>query len=351
MNLWRWFGSLLVLASLAGLVGLPALAQDKDKKEDKKKEDKKEEKAQEKAKNGGGDTLEWKAFNKGAKPFFQELTTETEQKMKVMGQEVTQKQKQTFYLQYTPEEPTKEGHYVVTQEIIGVKMNIDIGGVTIAFDSEDTKQGNNPMTDFFKKLIEAKLKLTINPKTMEVTKIEGHDELVKKLGQTNPQMEPLLKSILSEAALKQMAEPTWGALPPAGVAKGKTWPKSSNLNLGPIGTYKTDYTFTYEGQEKDLDKIKIDAKLTYSAPTDKGGLPFTIKSAELTSKEGTGYAYFDRKKGRFESSTMKMKLEGTLKIEVGGMETDVTLTQDQTATVKSSDDRPVKGAAAPAPAK
>jgi hypothetical protein len=341
MNLRRWFGSLVLLAGAAALIALPVLGQDKDGKKNGKDD---------KGDKGGGNKLEWKAFNKGT-VFYQELTTETEQKMKVMGQEVTQKQKQTFFLKYSGEDPTKEGNLVVTQEIIGVVMNIDIGGVTISYDSREEKQPNNPMTDFFKKLLEAKLKLTIDPKTMEVTSIEGHEDLVKKLGQTNPQMEPLLKSILSKEALKQMAEPTWAALPPKSVNKGDDWKKTSTLKLGPIGEYKTDYTYTYEGQEKGLDKIKIDAKLTYSAPTDKGGLPFTIKSAELTSKEGTGYAYFDRKKGRFESSTMKMKLEGTLKIEVGGMETDVTLTQDQTATVKSSDDRPVKGAAAPAPAK
>jgi hypothetical protein len=332
MNVRRWFGAMALLAGAACLLTLPAVGQDKDKDKDKGKDSK--------------DKLEWKAFDKG-KIFYQELTTDTEQKMKVMGQEVTQKQKQTFYLKYTGED-AKDGNLVVTQEIIGVVMNIDIGGVTISFDSRDEKQPNNPMTDFFKKLLEAKLKLTINPKKMEVVNIEGHDELVKKLGATNPQMEPLLKSILSKDALKQMAEPTWAALP---MTDDKTWNRSSTLSLGPIGTYKTDYTYTREGQEKNLDKIKVEAKLTYSAPTDKGGLPFVIKSAELTSKEGTGVAYFDRAKGRFDSSSMKMKLEGNLKIEVGGMETEVQLTQDQTATVKSHDDNPIKKGAAPAPEK
>jgi hypothetical protein len=325
MNVRRWFGAIVLLAGAAGLVTLPALAQDK------------------------GEKLEWKAFNKGV-VHYQELTTDTEQKMKVMGQEVTQKQKQTFFLKYTGED-AKDGNLVVTQEIVGVVMNIDIGGVTINFDSREEKQPNNPMTDFFKKLLESKLKLTINPKDMTVVSIEGHEELVKKLGATNPQMEPLLKSILSKDALKQMAEPTWAALPTKEVKKGDTWKRESTLNLGPIGTYKTEYTYTYDGQEKNLDKIKIDAKLTYTAPADKGGLPFVIKSAELSSKEGTGTAYFDRAKGRFDSSNMKMKLEGNLKIEVGGMETEVQLTQDQTATVKSSDDNPIKKGAAAAPEK
>jgi len=97
-----------------------------------------------------------------------------------------------------------------------------------------------------------------------------------------------------------------------------------------------------EGPDKGGEKIKVDATLTYTAPKDKGGLPFQIKEATLKSKEGTGYAIFDKAKGRFDSSTMKMKLEGVLKIEVGGMETTVELTQDQTATVKTLDQDPTK---------
>ncbi len=321
MNLGRWLGSFVVFAGAALLVSLPALAQE-------------------------GEKWEWKAFKKDQK-WYQELKTETAQVMKVMGQEVKQNQEQTFLIEWTGLDPTKDGLLVAQQKIKGVKMKIDIGGVNIAYDSTDEKQPNNPMTDFFKKLQDADLKLTIDPKDMSVKNIEGQDELVKKLGQTNPQMEPLLKSILSKEALIQMAEPTWGAFPTTAQKKGGTWKKSSKLDLGPIGTYNSDYTYTYEGPDKGGEKIKIDATLTYAQPKNNAGLPFTIKEASLKSKEGSGSAIFDSKKGRFETSTMKMKIEGTLKIEVGGMETVVDLSQDQTATSKSFDQDPWKGGAAP----
>ena len=315
MKLGRWFGALILLASLALLASLPALAQDEAK-------------------------WEWKAFAP-KNTFWQELKTETTQTMKVMGQEVKQTQEQTFIIEWTGLD-AKGGDLVVGQKIKGVKMKIDIGGVNITYDSMDEKQVNNPMTDFFKKLLEADLKITIDPKDMKVKDITGHDELIKKLGVTNPQMEPLLKSILSKDALIQMAEPTWGAFPTTAVKKGVPWKKTSKLDLGPIGTYETTYTYTYEGPDKGGEKVKIDAALTYTAPTEKAGLPFQIKKASLTSKEATGSALFDKAKGRFESSTMKMKLEGTLMIEVGGMETEVILTQDQSATVRTLDADPTK---------
>src|SRR5262249_26989432 len=136
--------------------------------------------------------LEWKAFDPKT-VFYQELVTNTTQDMKVMGQEISQKQSQTFYLKWTADEK-KDGNYVVTQEIVGLKMNINIGGNTIAYDSTEEKQPQNPMSEFFKALLGLKLKLTITPK-MEVKDIEGQEEFVKKLGGTNPQMEPLLKNI------------------------------------------------------------------------------------------------------------------------------------------------------------
>lgn len=317
MNMWRWFGSLVMMAGLFALVAnLPVHAQDKE------------------------ETWEWKAFSKKDNKFYQTLTTETEQKMKVMGQEVKQVQKQTFYIEWTAQEP-KGDDYNVTQKIIGVKMDINIGGNTIAYDSTDANAPANPMTDFFKALTQAELKLTINKKTMEVTKIEGASELIDKLGGTNAQLQPLLKSILSDAALKQMAEPTWGAFPTKAVKKGSTWNKNFNLDLGGIGTYDTKYTYTIDSDDKTSAKVGVKADLTYKAPTDKKGLPFAIKSAKLESKEGTGSATFDKEKGRIQESNMKMKLEGDLQIEISGMTTDVHLEQSQSSTVTTSDNSPI----------
>jgi len=361
MTVWRWLGSIVFVAGMLVLVGtnLSVVAQDKDKKvevkkdetpkkddgkkgEPKKEEVKKEEKKDAPKTDDGKITLVWKMFEPKTVT-YQELTTKTNQDMEVMGQKISQKQNQTFYLKWTAEDKTKEGNFVVTQEIIGLNMNIEIGGNKIEFDSEK-KQPANPMSDFFQALLGLKLKLTISPK-MEVVNIEGQEDFVKKLGGTNPQMEPLLKSILSKEALQQMAEPTWGALPTKPVAKGDSWgnkDKPSKLNLGPIGTYTTIFTYTYEGidEKTKLDKISIKSELTYSKPEQKNGLPFTIEEATLSSKDGKGFALFDRAKGRFAETSMTMDLVGDLTIDVGGMKTKVALIQHQDAQSKTMDDQP-----------
>ncbi len=310
--------SCLAVMFFVGLV-LPALAQDKDKPAE----------------------LKWK-FEKG-KTFYQELKTETDQKMKVMGMDVNQKQTQTFYFSWTPVEQ-KDKDWIIKQKIEGVKMDIEIGGNKISYDSTAANTGNNPLSEFFKALVGSEFTLTVGP-DMRVSKVEGRKEFLDKLVAANQQMKPLLDQILSEDALKQMADPSFAVVPNKEVKPKDTWDYKTKLNLGPIGSYDTTYTYTYVGKEKELDKIGITAKLTYSAPSQEGpagGLPFKIQKANLESKNATGTAFFDPKLGRVDNSEMNLTLEGTLSIEIGGMTTTVDLKQTQKTTVKTTSDNPIK---------
>src|SRR5262245_25715205 len=73
----------------------------------------------------GGTKLEWKF--EANKPFYQTMTTTTDQTMKVMGSDIKQKQEQTFYFSWTPIK--KDGdNWEIKQKIEGVKMRIEIGG-------------------------------------------------------------------------------------------------------------------------------------------------------------------------------------------------------------------------------
>lgn len=378
MNLWRWFGVFIFVAGLICFTSaskLPVYAGEKKdqkvddtkkeepkkddtkkeeaKKEEPKKDDpkkdepkkddtKKEETKKEEAKSASGDTFVWKAFDPKSKGFFQKIETTTKQTIKVSEQQVPQEQKQTFIIQWTPKE-MKDGNYVVAQKIVGVDMSINIGGNNISFNSRSTTKPKNPMTDFFDKLINQELTYVIDSKTWEVKEIQGRKEFVSALTNAHPQMRQLLENIMSEDALKKMAEPTWFALPSGPVEKDATWKKESTLDLGPIGTYKTTFDFTYAGK----DKINIATKLDYTAPgsNKQGGLPFTIEKANLTSKGGSGEAVFDREKGRFASSKTSMKLAGDLTINVGNMSTVVNLDQDQESVVTSMDENPWRDAA------
>lgn len=287
-----------------------------------------------------GVTLKWK-FEKD-KSFFQKMTTDTNQTMKIANADFKQTQKQTFIFQWTPTK-VEEKAVVLTQKIVGVQMDIDIGGQKITFDSSKEKQANNNLNDFFNALKDSEFTITLDPTTMKVTKVEGRQAFIDKLAKTNPQMKPLLDQILSEQSLTEMAEPAFAAVPGKEVKKGDTWSRESKLDMGPIGKFQNSYKYTYEGPAEKLEKIKIDSTLVYKEPTEQGGvggLPFKIKSATLKSNSAAGTVLFDPAVGRVSKSDMSVDLKGELQIEIGGQTTLVDLTQTQKSTIETSDTQP-----------
>jgi hypothetical protein len=292
--------------------------------------------------------LKWK-FEKGKK-FYQEMTTQTAQEMNVMGQKINQTQKQTFVFSWEPLEfNEKDKTWKIKQKIEQMKMDIQIGGAPITYDSTKEAAGaNNPLSDFFKALINSEFILEIDAEG-KVKDIKGRDDFIKKLSNTNQTMEPLLKGILTDEALKQMADPAFGMLPDKPKKKGETWDKTSKLNLGPLGSYENTYKYTLEGVDKDVATIKVDATVKYIPPAAGAGgsLPFRIQSADLKSEKTEGKIEFDVKAGRLASSKISQKLKGKLNIDISGMTSDVTLDQDQTTTVKTMNELPKE---APAPA-
>ncbi len=289
-----------------------------------------------------GTKLAWK-FEKD-KTFYQTMTTETKQTMKVMGSDIKQNQTQTFYFSWTPVKQDGD-NWDIEQKIEGVKMHIEIGGQPIDYDSTKEQPTSTALSEFFKQLVGSKFTLTVN-KDGKVTAIKGRDDFLKKLTGANQQMEALLKQILSEEALKEMADPTFAAIPNKEVKKDEKWEKVSKLDMGPIGKYENTYKYIYEGPDKDKkSKIKVETELKYTAPADNtsasAGLPFKIKSADLKSSDAGGTILFDADKGRVEESNLHVTLKGDLSIEIGGQATAVNLEQTQTTKVTTSDTNPI----------
>jgi hypothetical protein len=289
--------------------------------------------------------LKWKF--EADKPFYQEMKTETTQTMKVSGSDVVQKQEMTFYFSWTPKKQDGD-NWTIQQKILGVKMKIDIGGTKVEYDSTKDNPQGNPLGDFFNKLKDSEFTITVN-KDNKVVKVDGRDTFLNKLIGQNQQMESLLKKILSEDALKEMAEPTFAVVPSGEVSKNKTWNRDAKIDMGPLGRYENSYKYTYEGAGADkLDTIKIETTSKYVKPQetamDQGGnaLPFKIKDGDLKSTSSSGTVKFDAAKGRVESADMSLELKGDLSIEISGQTTKVELTQKQTTTVKTLDKNPVE---------
>jgi hypothetical protein len=290
--------------------------------------------------------LAWK-FKKDQE-FFQSMKTDTNQTMKVQGTDVVQNQSQTFFFKWKVAD-VKGDDVTLEQTITGLKMTIDIGGSKISYDSttQDPAATTNPLNKFFASLSDSKtvFKVTYNTKEMKVKDITGHEEFVKKLSEANPQMKPLLERILSKKALQDMSEPIFAALPGGKKTKGNEWTRKSELDMGPIGSYQTTYTYTYDGPDKDKnEKVNLKTDLKYKAPQDDkaGNLPFRIKSATLEGKDGTGEILFDAKAGWVKTYKVSQRLVGKLDIEIGQQTTSVDLDQTQKTEITTTEKDPNK---------
>lgn len=282
------------------------------------------------------------------KAFYQKVSTKVDQVVKVQGgADLSLKHEQTFLFKWLPTKLDAE-KWTVKLTIEGAILKVDIASNPVNYDStaEQPAAGNNPgLADFFKNLIGTEFTITY-AKGMVVDKVEGREDFLKKLGTTNPQMEALLKKLLTDEALKEMADPTAGLMPgadkAAGVAAGEAWEKKTTMPLGPIGTYDRTLSFKYLGKDaekKELDKVEVTAKLLYKAPdANADGLLFRIKGATLdTVDPKAGTFLFDSKLGQIVTGTIAVRMSGKLNVTIGTTETEVQLVQDQTTTLETSD--------------
>jgi len=285
------------------------------------------------------------------KKFYQEMTTSVVQVIKVQGQDLTQKQDSTFQFKWTPIKQEGDKWYL-EQEVEGLKMSIDISGNVISYDSSKpdggVTAGNPTLTQFFKALVGAKFTVILD-KNQKVEKVEGKDKFIADLGAGSQQMDTLLKKIMTDDALRQMCDPTFGLTPDSPKKPGDTWKKESTLDLGPIGSYSVTYNFKYVGPaseedkkdpaKKDTDKIEVETNLVYNAPkANPEGLLFRIKEGKLTSTNPTkGLIFWDTKAQRIQSAEIGISLKGELTVTIGGTDTKVELNQEQKTKIVSSD--------------
>lgn len=305
---------------------------------------------------GGDVELTWK-FNPKDE-FFQKLTTATDQTMKTGSLVVSQRQEQTFVIGWKVLSKT-DTEVVLEQTILSVAMKITIQNNEIKYDSTAKDAENNPLANFFKPIIGTKFTITIDPKKMEVTKVAGRDEFVRKLGDSNPLIGDMLKKILTDDQLKKMSEPAFSMIPGKKVKANETWNRKGDMNMGPIGSYAAEYTYTYAGPNKQnpkLQDINVSTKLTWKPPTAQDtastNLPFKIEGGNLATTEASGSVTFDPDKGRVAEQKMKVVIKGDLTISVGGDQKGgekgkVELEQTQTTTTTTTDKNPNEGAAAP----
>jgi hypothetical protein len=197
------------------------------------------------------------------------------------------------------------------------------------------------------KLQGATFTLTLNPK-LEVTKLEGYNDLIKKLAGDDANVLKTVKSILSEELLMKSAKEAFAFLPAKQVKEGDTWGKDHTVKmpLGPLGTLETTSLYKYEGKgklnDKEYDKISFTTTVEYSAPKEDQGLAFKVTKGELKADNAKGTIYFDNTTGRLVQYEMTLNLTGTLTLSINNVPLDTKITkQEQSVKVTLLAENPI----------
>lgn len=272
--------------------------------------------------------------------FYTLADTTTELVMKVMGQEIWQTQGQTYAVQWNARGRNTEGNWILDAKILAIKMRIDIGGITIEYDSE--KRPSPSWAGHFFTILQQPYHRFIVQRDGTVIRIEALDQLLKQFVNSNPEMRLLGKSITMQ--MNNLAEPFLDFSPSCTVFPSDSWKKNRIRDFGPIGTYREELVFTYLGNAGGMQRIDVIGKLTHEPARAAANqdLPFVIKSANLKGPQSQ-VVFFDPCRRRLKERTGVSHLAGDLVIEIGGSRTYVTLQQTQRQRIVISDTDPFLG--------
>lgn len=269
-------------------------------------------------------SMQWK-FEKG-EVFYVEDVQHTKATIAFFGQTQNQDTDQTTLAKYT----------ILDKSDAGLTMERKIESFKI------TSAMPLPGVDEIAKQMEGVVfKVTFKP-NMEVAKVEGLEEFLNKLTNTNPAAGQVIKQMLSEDTLKAGLADAFGNLPNKSAAVGDKWSRKSSVPLGPMGTLSTDSTFTYDGVQDGLHKVAFKGVLSYKPPKPgEGGLgALQISKADVKADDAKGTLFYDASKGKIVRSETRLKMKMSLTAMAGGMNLQMELDQDMTMTSRLLDKPP-----------
>lgn len=270
-------------------------------------------------------TIEWK-FKEGDKLYLRNVTA-TRQTVEVLGQRTPMSLTNTTVSSFTVVKKTADS--VVLRQVIE-DQQVKAEG-QLAAQQERTAQLMKGATFTF----------TLDNRG-RITKVEGYDDLIKRLSEGNDEVAKVLRVMLSEDTLRQGVQEAFAFPPGKPVNKGDRWQSKMAISMGPLGQFGADQHYTYEGQVKDAASISMkgDFRFLPGKEDANAALPFRITKANIATKRAKGAILFDTNAGRMVSQEMDVHLAGPMTIAVKGQEAEMTMDMEMTVKLTWSDKKP-----------
>ncbi len=272
--------------------------------------------------------LAWR-FEKGEVLHY-ELSQKNAMKVVTQGQDLESTSTLTINLKWTVDEVQDDGSAKITQTIDRVRVDLEVGSQTVAYDSktDDPKKAGEP-NDNAETLRRFYTVATAEPYTLTVSRLgEVLDakippklvDLIKEY-----QFQPLADtgSVLSTEGLKKMFIQFFPRLPEKSVEPGSTWTGSLEVPAGPLTlTLQTKYTL----EAADAQSAKISGAITTTIKP-RPGVPTTL---DVKSQKSSAEYHFDTVSGCLDQTAVSQ----TLNVEATVNDRTTQMTLDLSVNTK-----------------
>lgn len=260
-------------------------------------------------------------FREGTKQ-TSHVETATNQILTLAGMDVETKSTQFLITTMETGKRNGDGELPVVSQIDKLQSEISLpGGLKIAFDSGDPeKKADNPLLEPVMQALRVTAKsrwTTVFDKTNQIKSVEFDKSLVESVDE-------MYKSQFDPERRKKAIAQELAALPDKPVSMGDTWTRTVESDLGAGQVLTVENRYEYLGTEavdgKSLDKIGFAAKSVSFSQDQNANSPAKVTSSELKVAESTGAIFFDREKGATVRANNKIRIQGSLKLSINGME-------------------------------
>jgi hypothetical protein len=254
--------------------------------------------------------------------FASQSEAKTVQVLTIAGMAFETDSKQFSITQGSVGQRSAEGDLPIVSKIENMQIDLALpGGIKLAFASTDPdKKADIPelqkLLDYWRAASKATWTMVLD-RNNEVKSVDEKQDLIDAVGEE-------YKSQLSSDYRKKLLRQEFARLPDKPVSKGDTWERTAEYDLGggQILTLQKRYEYagTVEKDGKTYDKIvAVTTAVTYAMdPNAKS--PLKVTGSELKPTESSSEILFNRAEGYVAESQDKVRIEGSLKLTINGME-------------------------------
>ncbi len=271
--------------------------------------------------------LQWKL--EPGQQLYQELVVTQKSSCQVQGIEVATGLKYLVLSRFTVEDVASDGTVVILQKIEAARL------------LEADAMARSVFGNLLTKLSGATFRLTMNPR-MEIVALDADEDAFPIVTGGDPMAgQPLMMaSLVDRDGWRELNQLTFFQ-PDRTLKTADRWQRRLTHSWGPLGSWKGEADYRYEGQREGLDRVVYDLKVAHQPAGDQAAaaLPFRPANATFQTEKAGGIILFDRYRGRVEEAAETFHVRGSMAIELLGQQISIGIVEQQDFELRVYEDR------------